>query len=525
VTSLSITAKSKICPKDEPLCNPEQCEYARDYYAKVARAGLVEVMAKKKQLKARSFRNLAELHQVCPFELQIDAVPEADVVICDYNYVFAPRSALGRVSSLAVGQAGKPNLVIDEAHNLPSRAMDYYSPALSSSLLEEMRQEFARLPHPYARAGEELLDGCLLTVASCWKGRGGQPARIDPPVAAFLEQDALLRGLLARYLESSVEIRPGDPVLRLCQYWSEFAQTLEIVRDSGNQEFFTIFHPGSAGGGAGVLKITCCDASALIAPCYAGYRGVVGFSATLKPFDYYARLSGLDPDKTTTAEFQTPFPPELRKLLIIPQISTKFAQRERNYAKIADCLERIMALRPGNYFAFFPSFAFLERVAELFRPPAGFAVECQERKMTSSRCEAVLERLRSGGGATVVFAVQGGSFSEGMDYQGDMVIGAFVVGPPLPNFDLEREQMREYYQRRFGAGFQYAYAIPAMAKAIQAAGRVIRSETDRGIIVLMDSRFLESGFSSSMPVDWFQSEARELVSQGILKEVADFWTR
>ena len=143
--------------------------------------------------------------------------------------------------------------------------------------------------------------------------------------------------------------------------------------------------------------------------------------------------------------------------------------------------------------------------------------------MTSSRCESILDQLRAQGQATVVFAVQGGSFSEGMDYQGDMLIGAFVVGPPLPNFDLEREGMREYYQRRFGAGFEYAYAIPAMAKAIQAAGRVIRSETDRGIIVLMDDRFLEPGFSGSMPVDWFESEARELVSDGILKELADFW--
>jgi DNA excision repair protein ERCC-2 len=334
-----------------------------------------------------------------------------------------------------------------------------------------------------------------------------------------------LRGLLARYLESSVEIRPRDPVLRLCQYWSEFAQTLELVRDSDKQEFFTTFHPAPGGGGGGILKITCCDASALIAPCYAGYGGVVGFSATLKPFDYYARLSGMDPEKVVTAEFQTPFPPQLRKLMIIPQISTKYAQRERNYGKIADCLERIVALRPGNYFVFFPSFAFLERVAGLFRPPAGFAVERQERGMTASRCGEVLDQLRSGSVATVVFAVQGGSFSEGMDYQGEMIIGAFVVGPPLPNFDLEREQMREYYQRRFGAGFQYAYAIPAMAKSIQAAGRVIRSETDRGIIVLMDSRFLEPGFSASMPNDWFQSEARELVSEGILQEVAEFWAR
>jgi len=518
--SLSITAKNKICFKDEPLCNPEYCEYARDYYQKLAAAGLVDLLAQKKKLRARTFRNLGEQFQVCPFELQLASAPEADVVICDYNYVFAPRSALGRVSCLSVGQTGKPNLVIDEAHNLPSRAMDYYSPALSSALLGELRGEFGRLPHPFGRAAEELLDGCLQAVASCWNGKGSRPSRVDPPVAAFLEQDARLRGMLSRYLESNVEIRQRDPLLRLCQYWADFTQTLELVTGSEGQEFFTTFHPHPGGG---VLKITCCDASALIADCYAGYRQVVGFSATLKPFDYYAKLSGLDPEKVLTAEFQSPFPAQLRKLLIIPQISTKYAQRERNYGKIADAMERIVALKPGNYFAFFPSFAFMERVAGLFRAPEGFAVVTQERKMTASRCAAVLDGLRAQGEATVVFAVQGGSFSEGMDYQGDMLIGAFVVGPPLPNFDLEREQMRKYYQRRFGAGFEYAYAIPAMAKAVQAAGRVIRSETDRGIIILMDNRFLEPGFSGSMPGDWFESEARELVSDGILKELSDFW--
>jgi DNA excision repair protein ERCC-2 len=143
--------------------------------------------------------------------------------------------------------------------------------------------------------------------------------------------------------------------------------------------------------------------------------------------------------------------------------------------------------------------------------------------MKGARTEEILDQLRAREIPTVVFAVQGGSLSEGIDYAGDMVIGAFVIGPPLPNYDLERELMKEYYQRSFGAGFEYAYTIPAMAKAVQSAGRVIRSETDRGIIVLMDSRFLDAGYSRCMPADWFQSEPSELVSEGILKEIAGFW--
>ena len=548
--SISITAKGKICFKNEPLCTPEYCEYARDYYGKLARHGVVDLLARKRKLKARAFRELGEEYQVCPFELQIDSARLCDVIICDYNYVFAPRSALGRAGGLAVDQIGKPNLVIDEAHNLPARAMEYYSPRLSSIVLENMRGELGQLPARFRREAEELLEGCIGAVASCGKlsgaatgggagpggsltpalsrgergdwaaARGGRPTRIEPPLDPFLDQDARLRAFLSRYLESDLEIQQQDPVLRLAFYWSEFAQILELAVRSEQQEFFTTFHPHPTGGS---VKITCCDASALIRESYADYQQVVGFSATLKPFEYYAKLSGLDPALVRVAEFQSPFPAQLRKLMIIPQISTRYAQRERNYARIADALHRIVALRPGNYFAFFPSFEFLERVAALFQAPEGFEVLRQERNMKQARAEEILERLRAQDAPTLAFAVQGGTFSEGVDYAGEMVIGAFVIGPPLPNFDLEREQMREYYQRHFGAGFEYAYTIPAMAKAIQAAGRVIRSETDRGIIVLMDNRFLEPGYSSSMPADWFREEVGELVSGSILADLAAFW--
>jgi DNA excision repair protein ERCC-2 len=518
--SLSITAKSKICFKNEPICTPEYCEYARDYYGKLARSGIMEALARKRKLKARSFRELGEEHELCPFELQIDSAKLADVVVCDYNYVFAPRSALGRGTGLSVDQQGKANLVIDEAHNLPSRAMEYYSPRLSTIVLEGLREGLAELPPPYRREAQELLDGCIGAVASCRVGKGGAPSRIEPPLEPFLEQDGRLRTFLSRYLDSELEIRRQDPVLRLCFYWSEFAQTLEVAARPEREEFFTTFHPHGNGGS---IKITCCDPSVMLRESYAQYQQVAGFSATLKPFEYYAKLSGLDPVTVRTAEFHSPFPASQRKLLIIPQISTKYSDRERNYAKIAEAISRISAIRRGNYLAFFPSFEFLERVAQLFGAPEGVEVLRQERGMKPSRTEEILEKLRGRGTPTLLFAVQGGSFSEGVDYAGEMVIGAFVVGPPLPNFDLERELMRGYYQQSFGEGFEYAYTIPAMAKAVQAAGRVIRSEKERGIIVLMDNRFLDSSYSRSMPADWFQDEPAELVSGAILRDVSEFW--
>ncbi len=522
VKSLTITAKSKICFKAEPLCNPDYCEFAKNYHTKIHEKKLLDVLAKKKKLSARTFIQLGEEHEVCPFELQLDSAADADVVICDYNYVFAPRSAFGRMSQSLVGQEGKPNLVIDETHNLLARAMDYYSPALSSIALEKMRTDIRALPSRFRKEAEELLDDCIQVLVDCRPEGEKRSTKIDPPASPFLDQDEALRSFLSRYLESDVEIKPRDVVLRLSFYWSEFTGALEFVKDPERTEFFTTFQLHPSGG---TVKITCCDASEMLKTCYDEYEQVVGFSATLKPFDYYAKLSGLDPSTLKTAEFSSPFPAHHRKLLIIPQVSTKYSDRERNYPKVADVIRRIAGLKAGNYFAFFPSFEFLERALEVFSPPEGFTIRRQERDMRAADIEALLEHLRSRSRPTLVFAVQGGVFSEGVDYPGDTIIGAFVVGPPLPSFDLEREAMREYYDQEYGrgSGFDYAYTYSAMAKAVQSAGRVIRSESDRGIIVLMDNRFVQSSYSRSMPTDWFDKSATELVSTSILKEIAEFW--
>lgn len=532
VKALTITAKSKICFKNEPLCNPEYCEYAKDYYTKVAEHSLVEVLARKKNLTAKVFKKLGEEYEVCPFELQLEAAPEVDTVICDYNYAFAPQGILSRSSMTpngTPGQHGKPNLVVDEAHNLPSRGMDYYSPALSSIVLEKMREEVRELPVRFRGEAEEILDDCIEAIISCRPDLAGgskveivgkRSSKIEPPAGPFLEQDLKLRTFLSRYLDSEVEIRPRDVILRLSFYWSEFTDALEYIRDPSRTEFFTTFSPHPSGG---TVKIVCCDASKMLQACYNDYDQVVGFSATLKPFEYYSKLSGLDHETVRFSEFQSPFKKVNRKVLIIPQISTKYSERERNYSKIADAVRRIAELRRGNYFVFFPSFDFLGRVLDCFHAPEGFTILRQGRDMMKAEVENFLDHLKSEVAPTFLFAVQGGVFSEGVDYPGNMIIGAFVVGPPLPIFDLEREEMREYYQKNYGSGFDYAYTYPAMAKAVQAAGRVIRSETDRGIIVLMDSRFTHPSYTRSMPTDWFENNAGELVSTGILKEVSEFW--
>lgn len=519
VKSLTLTAKSKMCFKAEPLCNPEYCEFAKDYYDKLAKHSLKEELSKKRKLTARTFKSLGEKYQVCPFELQLEATQEADVVICDYNYVFGERSALGRLPSSDFAQDGLPNLVVDEAHNLPARGMGYYSPSLSTFVLAKMREDVLKLPKKFAKDGEEILNQLIAMILGHKPMGSNKATHIHLELDPFLEKDEELRGFLSRYLESDVEIKSKDVVLRLCFYWTGFTDVLKQIIGTNRPEFFFTYQPDSNGGS---VKITCCDASAMLEPKYDNFNNTILFSATLKPFDFYLRLSGLARKGVRTEEFRSPFGKDQRKILIIPQVSTKYSERERNYARISDSIHKICSLKDGNYVAFFPSFDFMESVLRLFIPPKGMSVLKQSRTMKAHEVENFLDQLKMREGH-ILFAVQGGIFSEGVDYPGEMLIGAFVIGPPLPNFDVERQSMKEYYEAHYQEGFAYAYAYPAMAKAIQSAGRVIRSESDRGIIILMDNRFLESQYSSSMPQDWFSESPKELVSSSILKDLGSFW--
>jgi len=521
IKSLTLTAKSKLCFKAEPLCDPEYCEFAKDHYDKLHAHDLKGELLKKKRITARVVKNLAKKHEVCPFELQLEAASEMDVIIGDYNYVFSNRSVLNRLSEIEVDQVGKSNLVIDEAHNLPHRAMSYYSPSLSLGTLLKFKEEALELPKKFRSLAIDIIDSGIKVLQDL-RPKSGRSELIDLSIEPFLLVEDDLRKFLSKYLDSSVEIKPRDVVLRAVFYWSAFTEILGQVLGQDQSEFFISYQ---VTGRESSIKITCCDASGMLRSKYEAYENVIAFSATLKPFSYYSQLSGLKQNHLSTQEFLSPFNPEKRKILIIPQISTRFSEREKSYSRIAETIFRVTSLRSGNYLALFPSFDFLEKTLNFLKVPEGFRIIRQERTMKNESVQEVLEILRSGERPTIVLAVQGGHFSEGVDYPGDMLIGSFVVGPPLPHFDFEREKMKEYYEKSYQQGFEYAYTFPAMAKAIQSAGRVIRTENDRGLIILMDDRFLEPKYYQSMPTDWYQETPKELVSSSILGDLTEFWKR
>ena len=513
--ALTITAKSKLCLKEEQICHPDHCQFAKDYYKKVYDFDLVNEVSKHANLSAQQFREYGNKYQVCPFELCVDSLERADIVVADYNYVFSPRSLIGRLTNPSGIKRQRPNLIIDEAHNLPERAQDYYSAQISTRQLSELSSLLQTREDAFGAKALTAISEATSLIAKVRIGDSGCSGKISdvPPDLLIFEEK--LRDLLSDYLESNLLIEQNDPILRLCNHWFNFTAALQFEGDA----FFVTVNRTKTDT---TLKITCCDASKQLKSAHDCFMNVVAFSATMKPFEYYAKLSGFDDTTTKTMEFSSPFPKNNRKLLVIPQVSTKYCDRERNYAKIATAIEKITKVRLGNYFVFFPSFAFLQAVAAQLSC-SEFKIIQQSPEMKAREVQNYIALLQEQVTPTLILAVQGGVFSEGVDYPGETLIGAIIVGPALPNYNLEREMLREYYEKTYGSGFDYAYTYPAMSKVIQSAGRVIRSETDRGLIVLMDRRFTQETYSRVMPRDWFDSSINELISTNILSDIQTFW--
>lgn len=548
VKSMTLNAKARMCLKDEVICNPGYCEYARDYYDKLTKHKLVQKVGRMNSLTQETFKKLGQKYQVCPFELSLDAISQSDVVVADYNYVFSPRNTLGRFTYSLSKDYQKPNLVIDEAHNLPQRACDYYSKSLSSAQIVAVASDLSGLSATEQTELRVALSEILFSISNVGRLTKQKDSKISLAPEMFEAALAKLTAVMVKRLAvrdtRQTPSIPGfeqamqpaspppaaekkgkvvqDPILSLFNYVSDFQDCLAYE----GEEFLHLYTRERKRDMSydETLKVVCCDASSRLKLAHKEFAHVAAFSATIKPFQYFAQLSGFEEAELSCREYFSPFPRENRKILVIPQVSTKYSDRERNYDKIAQAIARLTAVRAGNYFVFLPSFVFLEavyaRVKKMDLPQVDLLK--QESEISQSRAKEIIEALGTGS-PTLVFAVQGGVFAEGVDYPGEMIIGAIIVGPGLPNYNFEREKIREYYEKRYGSGFDYAYIYPAMAKVIQAAGRVIRSDTDKGLIVLMDKRFTEPAYVGSMPLDWTRGGVESLVSQSLVKDITTFW--
>jgi DNA excision repair protein ERCC-2 len=524
-TAVAFRARESMCINDIYACREEFCPHLRDFKPKLEKTGVIERLLSQRLILPEEMIKAGREARLCPFELALLEAEKTDVVVCDYNYVFDPQVYFRRF--FLDTDYSDAILVIDEAHNLLQRAMDYYSPSLHRRQVQDLAGNLRHLDRGLAKEFKVFLEGVddfFARVASKQpdeysqiedEGRlsGELKFLIASPRAFFDALKPELARLSTRYLLdkiSSGHVIPDDPVDDFCSVLGQFMGVLAMEGD----EFSYLYDAGEE-----ALKIVCKDPSRQLAQRIEGFHSVIAMSATLEPAEFYRQMLGFDPERTETASFPSPFPKKNRKLLVLPHVSTAFRHRSASYDKIGKIIAATVSARRGNYMALFPSYEFMRSVARWL----DFPVIVQEPKMTEPQRQEVLEALKSNDPPKLVLAVQGGLFAEGVDYPGELLSGVVVVSPALPQVSFERELMRRYYDDCYGKGFEYAYLYPGMNRVIQSVGRLIRTETDRGVAVLVCQRFAQPQYSILFPADWSDSAKGGLVRHDLEAELRAFW--
>ncbi|BCB02289.1 ATP-dependent DNA helicase [Bacillus sp. KH172YL63] len=479
--TVTITAKDKICFKEETICQKEYCEFANGYYDRINDA-LIDILKNESIITRPVIETYARKHRVCPFEYSIDLSYLVDGVICDYNYLFDPKVSLKRMGE---DRKKRTTVLIDEAHNLVGRGREMYSASVKKSAFLEMKRRYPG--HPALKDSLTGINKHFLRL----KKDPGEDVREDldmeliEALELFVEiAEKLLAEGDGEWPEEFLQLYfDALAFIRISHLFSE-NHRLIINRNNNDVE----------------VKIYCIDPSTLIKQTTKHYSSAVFFSATLHPFSYYfQQLGGGEEDY----RFLIPSPFEREQWQVgIHPISTRFKDRERTLPKIISSIEETFRRHTGNYLVFFSSYAYMkEAYGRMDMTDA--VLMMQEPNMTESEREKFLEEFRSGRECPVIgFAVLGGIFSEGIDLKGDRLEGVIIIGVGLPQPDMEQEIIKDHFNERGHNGYDYAYVYPGLNKVFQSGGRLIRSEEDRGVLKLIDDRYLSPKYQSLLLEEW-----------------------
>ena len=479
---LELTARDKACEHPDKTCQGDACPLAKGFYDRLPAARLAA--AQVPILDRAVLRDVALQHDVCPYYLGSEMARWADMTVGDYNYYFDGGAML---YALALNNGWRASVLVDEAHNMVSRARSMYSAELDRA---DLRAARANAPEPVKKALER--------VGRAWTG-----VDKDAP-APYQVLDAVPDKLLDALQNATSTVNdflaefpgPLDPELQRFHF-----DALGFLRQAESFGEHSLCDLARAGVRDSVISIRNVVPAPFLAPRFALAHSATLFSATLSPWHYFLDLLGM-PENTAWADVASPFSASQLEVHIATGISTRYQQRAASLGPIADLIARQYGERPGNYLAFFSSFDYLEQVFErLLEAHPEVPAWRQERRMSEPERAAFLERftLESRG---VGFAVLGGSFGEGIDLPGERLIGAFVATLGLPQVNPVNEQLRERMHAMFGAGYDYTYLYPGMQKVVQAAGRVIRTEQDRGVVWLIDDRFARPEVRALLPAWW-----------------------
>lgn len=532
--SLRLRAKAKMCANDQVLCHEEYCPYARDYYAKLHATQVVpRLLAEHSDLPSEAIYEAAREAVVCPFEVSLELAGRVQAVVCDYNYAFDPYVALsdfGPDQDLA-----DVVLVIDEIHNLVDRGRGYYSPELTAAAARRagerilhdggapIHRRIARLCGELAALVESAAEDALeLGAGASGLDEEGERA-VESPLAEepFWELRPALDEAFVDYLEHNRETRShraDDPFVGL--YFDVLRFLNGLLHSSGDAAFS---HCASIGPGGAAVRVLCKDPSRFLGGVIGRCHTVIGLSATLSPPEFYRDLLGFEASRTSSLSLPNPFPADNRRIVIDRTIVTTWRERPAYYPRIAERLAAFADSVPGNLLALFPSYQFLAEIATRL-PPGTKRVLIQERAAGDREREEILGHLRNAlFGDVLLLAVAGGAFAEGVDYPGDALKAVAVVGPCLPGLSLEQQLLKQYYQERFERGFEYAFVVPGMTRVVQAAGRLIRSADDTGVIALLDRRFLQTPYADYLPEHWLGGEEPEALTGDPAEVAAEFF--
>lgn len=490
IKSLTITAKDKICFKPDSSCSPEECEYAKGYFDRIDEAE--EQFFHEDCFSRAVIERIASAFTVCPFEFSLGLSLMADVIICDYNYVFDPRVYLRR---FFLDEENDFTLLVDEAHNLVDRSRDMFSAEIFKQTFLDTRKAVKEdLPDVCKKL--RSINSALLKCRKKCDEKGDKitvikdpPEDLLPPLRRFLKA-------AEEWFTLNIPSSFKDALLELYFSARTFARVLEEYDDT----YRTIFE---IVGKDLRIKLFCIDPSQRLSRVFSKNRATVFFSATMSPPHYFKRLFGCD-GGTRSIEIPSPFPSDNLCLVIYGGVSTLYKNRDATKDSAAGLINPVIDSKKGNYLLFFPSYAYMKMVTDLFEPEkTNFEILIQNPGMKRDDRDDFLRRFSAGNDNTLVgFAVMGGIFGEGIDLVGERLSGAVIYGVGLPGISPERDIIRDYFTETDRAGFEYAYLYPGINRVLQAAGRVIRSEKDRGVVVLVDDRYKSYRYKSLFPVNW-----------------------
>lgn len=545
---IQLTAKEKLCMCGEDgtealECNPVNCPYAKGHYDRVNDA-VYDLLQTSDLFTREEILTQAKKYQVCPFEMSLDVATWVDNILCDYNYVFDPNVYLKRF--FQEGIKGDYIFLVDEAHNLVDRSREMYS----AQLYKEDMLAVKRIMKPHHYMIAKTLDKCNKAMLEF--KRECETYEVQESVGVLTFHLMRLASQLEEFFEKPREFPEKKEVLDFYFAVHNFLNMYELV-----DEHYVIYTQMEEDGRF-MIKLFCVDPSLNLQKCIDKANATIFFSATLLPINYYKQILSTKEDNYAIYAEST-FAESQRLLAFAPDVSTKYTRRgPAEYLRIAQYIQAAVEGKEGNYMVFFPSYKMMQDVYEVFRDiaegenPADSAEEGQDREdgkegenskdgrygrdeknqileicmQTSNMQEREREQFlymfeQEREGSLVAFCVMGGIFSEGIDLKNDKLIGAIIVGTGLPQISNERQILKDYYDERGLSGFDYAFRYPGINKVLQAAGRVIRTQEDRGIILLLDERFLQADYAPLFPREWKERKVCNL--KQIKEEVKRFW--